>query len=247
MRKLLIMALFLFTFLFPSSGDVGDIKMSEIISPIEPLSTRWTFIVDGSSSLWYKPRQNTCKMLNKSRLAFILSISQPSDDLKFSIFLFGDKNYFKYKKWQSLDLRKKPLDNLLKWLQKGAGTFSHGKRSIELALHQKITNLSIILITDGGFSSACYGRGFDEIEKTIIDSQAWRLANGLNMAIIRTIGLENRHYTAGGKPNDVDCQAFLKKIGTRYHGGYWLVTAEHPNPKKSKLQKAREKIKRFKK
>ena len=89
MKKTLITLLFLFACLLPSSATVGDVKMSKIITPSEPLSTRWTFVVDGSSSLWYKPRQNTCKMLNKSRLAFIVSISQPSDDLRFSIFLFG--------------------------------------------------------------------------------------------------------------------------------------------------------------
>ena len=168
-------------------------------------------------------------MLSKSEFAFKTATAYPSDELIFCAYLFGDENHHKYKKWQTGNPN--TFKDMINWLRKGAGTFSYGDKSIGLALREKVKKLTIILITDGGFTSACYDKGFSAIENTIRNAQIWRNKNGYGEAIIVTIGLENKHYYAGGKPKDEDCQNFLKKIGTKYGGGYWLVYVEHPKNK----------------
>ena len=55
-------------------------------------------------------------------------------------------------------------------------------------------------------------------------AQAWRDANDLLEATILTIGLENKiHWSSHVKRPDNECQKFLKKLGTKYNGGYYLV------------------------
>ena len=49
------------------------------------------------------------------------------------------------------------------------------------------------------------------------------MANGYKQATICTIGIENTDYSAGGKLPDKECQAFLRSVGEKYGGGYFLV------------------------
>jgi len=117
-----------------------------------------------------------------------------------------------------------------------------GAKAIEKTLRLKKKHLTIIIITDGGFTSACYGHGFGKIKKVIKEGQKWRVKQGWGKAVICTIGVENKGYTAGGKPTDKECQAFLRKVGKKYGGGYCLVRkVKKRKKKKKKAKKAKKK------
>lgn len=191
----------------------------EVIKPSEPFSTDWAFVIDNSSSIWWKPERG---VIEKILTAFDASTEHPGDELHFCTYAFHDKYRTVYRKWAPASLD--AFSNTKKWLAKNRGTHSHGKKAIGLALHQKKAKLSVIIITDGGFTSAGYGKGFGSVRKEIEAGQAWRVANGYSEAIICTVGIENKDYIAGGKPTDEDCQAFLLEIGKKYGGGYFLVS-----------------------
>jgi len=232
MKRFLVF-LFVLMVLIPSFAKPGAITITEVVPPKSRMSTQWTFVIDGSSSLWTEGLQTKCSLLKKSNTAFQYATSFPTDELDFNIFLFaGDANKEKhvYRDWAPVNPNE--INKARAWMTDNMGPYnlglySHGGKSIELALKQKIGTLSIIIITDGGFTSACYGKGFKTIEDIIIEGQNWRLLNGYSKASICTIGIENRHYFGGGKPDDEICQKFLKKIGSDYYGGYFYVSAEH--------------------
>lgn len=210
-------------------------EMLTVVRPEARFSNRWCFVIDGSSSIWYKPGRHTIRSIQK---AFGNATLYSSDELWFCIYKFHNQGQEKYKKW--VQATPETLKEAEDWINKDSGTWSYGKKSIQLALRQKVKRLTIIIITDGGFTSACgknrnpdgtgYLGDFSEIDKAIQDGQKWRVLKGLGEAIICTIGIENADYFAGGKPNDKNCQAFLMQIGKRYHGGYFLV-----RKKKSKV------------
>ncbi len=107
--------------------------------------------------------------------------------------------------------------------------------------------LTIILFTDGGLTEAAdgmvskeeilsstlakhkYGRtgSFDVIDETIALEQLRRRFNGLDPATIVTIGFENleadMEYSTRVKRRDPDCQAWLERLGKKYHGGNFLI------------------------
>jgi hypothetical protein len=107
--------------------------------------------------------------------------------------------------------------------------------------------LTIIILTDGGLTEAAGNRhkdkdkankidnmvlngkylrtgSFDVLDKAIESGQKWRIANDLAPATIMTIGIENTDmWSVGVKRPDNECQAWLKKIGEKYNGGYFLV------------------------
>jgi hypothetical protein len=75
----------------------------------------------------------------------------------------------------------------------------------------------------------------------IAQEQARRKKKGLDPAVITTIGIENDNPVWGltvKQPNN-KCQAWLKKIGTQYHGGYVYV-----RNKPDKKKKAPKKVKK---
>jgi len=176
--------------LIPSYAKPGDITISMVTPPRVRFSTRWTFVVDGSSSLWTKNLQAKCKLLEKSNAAFKYATSFPTDELKFNVYLFAGGAWNEkhaHRSWapaNPLEFRKTRI-----WMTKNMGArklglYSHGAKSIELALKQKIKGLSIIIISDGGFTSACNGAGYGKINKIIIEGQRWRILNGLGKAVI---------------------------------------------------------------
>ncbi len=237
MKRLLFFLLILLI-LVPSHANPGDIFIDMVERPSERFSNNWTFVIEGSVSLRYEPLQDTRKLLKKSQTAFKYATSFPQDECKFNMFLFaGDyqKEIHVYRDWGPFTPEEVKKTQLWMTNNIGAphmGIFSHGAKSIGLALRQKLKNLTILIISDGGFTSACDAKGFGLIEKIISDGQKWRLLHGLRQAIICTIGIENKHYYAGGKPSDKDCQNFLKKIGKQQHGGYWYISTEHPKGSK---------------
>jgi hypothetical protein len=217
---------------FNVEADIPSHKMEMVVAPAARFTGRWAIIVDASSSIWWKPQRGAFSRLQS---AFRTATSAVGvDELYFCVYKFNDAGQEKYLKWRqgSVDAFKKAAA----WISKNPGTFSHGKKSISYSLRQKVNNLTIIIITDGGFTSACYGKGFGEVESAIVKGQKWRVDKGFGEAIICTIGVENKDYWAGGKPSDEDCQGFLKKIGTKYYGGYFLVKKAKKTKKTKKVR-----------
>lgn len=234
-KKAIYVFLFLVLILLPTNAGIGDIKLEMIQSPGIRFTDSWTFIIDGSVSLWFTELQTKCRLLKKSEKAFRYATSFPTDSMKFNVFLFAGDSLTErhaYRDWATglpdeFKATRKWMSDNIGGIGGRLGLYSHGIESIRLSLYQKQKNLTILWITDGGFTSACYTGDYSKIDKVIAEGQAWRLLNGYSKAIIVTIGIENRHYLAGGKPSDKICQAYLRKIGTENLGGYWYVSSEH--------------------
>lgn len=142
------------------------------------------------------------------------------------------------------------------WIKDNSGVRSWGLKAIRMALREKNPldknpatsgRLTIVLFTDGGLSEAAtpisdgeetlkstlkdhrysFTGGFDVINKMIAIEQALRLKNGLEKAVIVTIGFENKEadvdFGMGVKQRDPDCQAWLYELGKKYHGGNFLI------------------------
>lgn len=214
---------------WPSNPEREDDKTHVAqmkVPPKERFTHNWVFVIDRSSSLWNEGmKRGTMKAL---RNGWRLALSHPTDELYFSIYKFHDKDSEEYLPWM-----KASPDEIIraeKWLlpnpddpSEGGGLYSYGLGAIKKALGQERQQLTIIIITDGGFTSACNGGGFGKIQKAIEDGQKWRVVNGFGQAIICTIGIENKDYFGGGKPDDEICQAYLEKVGSEWGGGYWYV------------------------
>ena len=84
--------------------------------------------------------------------------------------------------------------------------------------------LTVILISDGGFSEAVGPTRYDYSYWAVAAAQQWRKDNDFFEATIWTIGLENKIYWSSKvKRPDAECQEFLRTLGTQYNGGYYLV------------------------
>ena len=179
--------------------------------PASPFSDRWTLIVDTSSS--------GQRVFGKTLFAYEEIMRYTTDEFYFSMFSFNNLTYFR--EWEQVS--PEAIRRNKAWLDDTKGVLSRCTEALTLVFRDPEPHLTIILVGDGGFTEACFNRGFDQVEKIIRDGQDWRIANGLYPAIICSVGIENVGYTAGGKPTDRDCQDFLRHIGALYHGGYFLV------------------------
>lgn len=219
------------------------------------IKKNWVFIIDTSDSME--------GVFHKALKGWRYVTQAPTDDWSFCAYVFNNAGHDKHTKW--LVSSPENFARVEKWVEqpRQRGVNSNGRLSIEKALRLMKSELSIILITDGGFTTACDNRGFSKIRKTIIDGQAWRRANKLGQATITTIGISNSHYSAwcqkcirgrrtsslhnyalpdnwrsnkGKKPSNDDCQSFLREIGTAYSGGYILVRHKEPPSKNRAIQ-----------
>jgi hypothetical protein len=219
MKKALALAILLLCLSMPASPQ-GDIAFTEVSAATIRLTNRWTFVIDTSSSL-----KNVFFRVNT---AFMEATKYPEDELKFKVITFNNEHNVEVltvevvpgvfrTTWQ--DASPQAFLGAAKWIAAHGGVRSFGAKAIKLAYEQSTPNLTIILITDGGFSE-----GFDEIRAAIRQGKEWRSSRGLSEPVLVTIGIENPNYSAGNKPSDEVCQAFLKEIGEQCGGGYYLVS-----------------------
>lgn len=200
---------------------------------VDRLTNRWAFVIDTSASM--------AGVFPKVRLAFQEATQFPTDDFKFATYLFNSQNNERYQDWTegSIDA----FNNTDNWVthQPHPGVLSFGGRAIRWAItgwapeldkntlitgngvYKTEEKLTVILITDGGFTESCRTNDMTDINNAIEESQQWRLNNGYPRAIITVIGIENLYYRAGGKRPDEECQRDLREIGTRGCGGYFYV------------------------
>lgn len=212
----LISAIIVSTLLMVASlkAQERQIEMELISNPSGPLTKNWQFVVDTSPSTRF--------VFPKLREAFIRLIRQPADEFNFSVITFNLQNMEATKPWVRSSAEEFQAADQFVLTHYGAA--SYGIKALEMALRQNKDELTVILITDGGFTEVCRnGHNFSIIDDAIDRSQQWRVDNGLAMAIITTIGLENPSYHIGNMPPEKMRQDYLKGLGEKYHGGYAIV------------------------
>lgn len=212
MKKLVLILVMLLVLPCLASPDrLGDLVFEQIDAPKQRLSKDWLFLFDNSHSMR--------GVFAKARAAFVEATRYPTDELNFKVIAFSNEGQQDVLEWQPASAQ--AFQETDKWLHKNAGIKSYGCKAWELALKTRTPKggaLTVICISDGGFSE-----GFAPIRRSIASGQAWRKANGLEEALLVSIGIENKGYTAGGKPSDEECQKFMREIGEAGKGGYFLV------------------------
>ena len=212
--------------------------MSMKAKPKVRLTTRWAFVFDTSQSI------NIFGLHGGVLKAFVTATSRPVDQFRFCMYAFNDKGCWTYRKWSSLPARlgrngkvTKRWRAIVNWLYhpKNTGTMSFGGGAINAALHQKVKKLTVIIISDGGFTE-----GGKKIKAVIKAAQAWRVKSGYGKAVITTIGIENMACRPlYPKPTNKTCQGWMSSIGKTGHGGYFYIYKKRPKKKKSKKKKSK--------
>lgn len=186
------------------------------VAPEQPLSNRWCFVVDNSHSIR--------GVAEKANAAFLECIKARTDQLEYSIVVFNNQGMDRFRDWQWAS--ESSFEDAFNWVKNDPhnGVLSYATTALETALKQERDELTVIIISDGGFTEVSKSGGsWEIIRDTIRRSQLWRYDNGLSQALITTIGIHNPVYRAGNKPPDEECQGFLREIGQVYRGGYFFV------------------------
>jgi len=216
MQIKIVFAIFIAMFMLalPIGGQTTPpVSIEMKVAPYEPLSKRWAIVVDNSHSMR--------GIFRRARAAFLEATNIRSDQLEFCVVACNNESMERFRDWAWAD--ENELADASEWIEEDkVGVLSYGVKAIKMAIEQERDDLTVVLITDGGFTEATR-YGFEYIETAIEQSQRVRDNMGLSRAIICCFGISNPSYTGGGKPSDEQCQAFLRRIGTIYHGGYWLV------------------------
>jgi hypothetical protein len=265
-------ALALFFSLMMSTTVAQEYTVKMVVPQQEALSERWCFVIDGSDSIktvlpkaivgFRRVTNISAERLNFTAVLFSGELPTPyyKDEKRF--FSPGDIGH----KWDWFEASPNTFKELEKWIQANIGVTSFSHMSLKSALTIRKRNLTLVLITDGGFTEACgefpieilkdgskRDTRFDETEKLINKWQKWRKKNGFNYAIIASIGIRNSHYSdicmacrqqllnekvtarhnykvpdnwennIGDKPSDEKCQDYLMHLGSKWHGGYYIV------------------------
>lgn len=193
------------------------IEVTNIVEPATPLTSHWCFVVDNSHSMR--------GVFPRARAAFIEALRAPSDELEFAIVAFNNQGMDRFRDWEWLD-----GDNFAAasaWIEENPhrGVLSYGLTAIGTAIRQERDELTVILITDGGFTEVSKAGGsWAVITNEVVAAQQWRANRGFKPAQIASMGIHNPNYRGGNKPQDAECQAFLRGLGETYGGGYWLVS-----------------------
>ncbi len=225
-----IIAILLALFLALPVQAHHNTEFVEII-PTKFVSNNIVFVVDGSSTM-----RNSKGLKGKFLRAWdSIADKLASDEWYFCAYLFSNKDEEKFYPWRTAGGNKslEELDGLYTWIMANRKIRSYGNNALSMAI--KSTNplnknkmmastLTVILITDGGFTEATEPTGYTTAYEAVINAQKWREDAELFEATILTIGLENKIYWSNKvKRPDAECQEFLKTLGTKYNGGYYLV------------------------
>jgi len=212
---------------------LSNLSFTTIVKPKTRLTSKWAFVIDTSSSTW--------KVFTKTRKAFVEVTSYPTDELEFSMYTFNHKNNERYRGWTWAS--EKEFIKADKWVYnpKNRGVLSYGARAIQWAIkgmapiidkygiirgmgpHDTRVRLTVIIITDGGFTENRRTNDATDIRNAIESAQRWRIKHGYPRALIATVGIENLYYRANHKRPDAACQKDLKLIGIEGQGGYYYL------------------------
>jgi len=218
-----------------------NLEFVEVVSQQRhSISPNVVFVIDASSTI--NNSDDIKRKLNRAWWSIVNKLG--SDEWYFSIYVFHDKNRERFRGWADASgpMGVSELNKAFKWIKKNTGIHSFGCKALGLALRQKnplirnrvmARSLTVVLITDGGFTEAAKARNFNPVYKMIKRSQHWRVRAGLLRASICAVGLENKEvWSLSTKRPDWECQQFLRNVGVKYHGGYYLVRQRKEKRKK---------------
>ncbi len=187
-------------------------EVYQIVQGERQLTHHWAFIIDASNS--------TSRVIGKLFAGFTTVIRYPTDQLDYCTYVFNNHNMYKYQDWRNASLTEFRKTN--RWIRRHIGVNSYVEGALKEALKQPKKNLTIIIISDGGFSE-----NFNEIMSIIKSYQTLRVKKGYGKAILCSIGIENHlsRLSIPPYPKDTDevCQQRMRTIGVYGKGGYYLV------------------------
>jgi len=176
------------------------------------LSRNWTFVVDSSHSTW--------NIAGRVLSAFKAVTTFPEDELRFSLYTFNLRGIQAYRDWA--EASPEEFSGARAFIRQHRGVNSYVGGALHDALHQIQDDLTIIVISDGGFSER-----FDDVQQIIRDGQEWRREQGLKIAIICGVGIENMLSRESRPPYPKDtnivCQRRMQAIGRQNHGGFFYL------------------------
>lgn len=199
---------------------------------IEPephaISPNIVFVVDASSSI------NRSKEVSaKFDLAWGAVTAQLGQDQIYACaYTFHDLDKDKFLTWEEVN-DPQQFTTIQQWIRNNTGIYSWGQKVLQDAIKQtnplirnphESRRLTVILITDGGFTEAARAGSYDPIYESVEAAQQWRTNRGLEPATIVAVGLENTDtWSISVKRPDFECQEFLKRLGQENRGGYFHV------------------------
>jgi hypothetical protein len=178
----------------------------------------WAFVVDSSHSTW--------SVAGKVLKGFTTATGFPTDELRFCAYVFNDQGWAPkhYRDW--VDASPEEFDKTQNWIRNTRGVGSIATPALVRALQQPVKELTILIISDGGFTDGGGkgGEGIGVVQAVIEAGQKWRELNGYGRALIVSIGIENTlcwpYYPK--LPNS-DCQLGMRNIGVDGKGGFFYI------------------------
>lgn len=248
----------------PTKNDLATppTETKLIVRPARQLTSNWIFVVDNSDSM----RRN----FGKARQGFHFLTQAGTDQWRFKVLVFSNTFKLKSEKWAPASPT--AFDEAERWIshpdQKGISSF--GAKALFAALgyqenngkwvaEKTVANLTVVLISDGGFTSSSGNKGHAHLLQSVAEIQALRAKSGIGPAIITTVMIDNPHYNKlccpnsgpwtrhyydapdtpehnyGGKASNRDCMAFMRLLGKTYAGGMLLVKNKATAPKHRRL------------
>jgi len=175
----------------------------------ERFSKNWAFVIDSSHSTW--------DIAGRVLTGIEVATQFPTDHLRFCSYVFNNEGCHRYRDW--VDASPDEFKATKKFVADKRGVSSYAAKAIRDALLQPKKELTVIIISDGGFSE-----GIKRIKTTIDTWQKWREKSGYGRAIICAIGIENMKSwpTYPKQPNKV-CQQGMRDIGVEGKGGFFYI------------------------
>lgn len=184
----------------------------------ERFTKNWAFVIDSSHSTW--------ALAAKVMKAFNTATGFPSDQLRFCAYVFNDPGWTSkhYRDW--VDASPEEFDKTQRWIRNTRGVGSIATPALVRALQQPVKELTVLIISDGGFTDGGGkgGQGIGVVKAIIEAGQKWRERQGYERALIVSIGIENAlcwpYYP---KLSNTDCQKGMRDIGVDGLGGYFYI------------------------
>jgi len=197
----------------------------------ERFTKNWAFVVDSSHSTW--------SVAAKVLKGFNTATGFPTDELRFCAYVFNDPGWTSkhYRDW--VDASPEEFDKTQKWIRNTRGVGSVVTPALVRALQQPVKELTVLIISDGGFSDGGGkgGQGIGVVKVIIEAGQKWRVKNGYGRAMIVALGIENTLcWPLYPKLSNWECQAGMEDIGVTGKGGYFYVHKIRQQAKKTAAQ-----------
>jgi hypothetical protein len=194
----------------------------------ERFTKNWAFVVDSSHSTW--------AIAGKILTGFNTATGFPTDQLRFCTYVFNDPGWTSkhYRDW--VDACPEEFTKTQKWIRQTRGVGSIAGPAIIRAFQQPVEELTVLIISDGGFTDGGGrgGQGISVVKGVIEKGQQWRVAHGLERAVVVSIGIENSLcWPQYPKLPNSDCQIGMRALGVEGKGGFFYIHRLRPHVRRT--------------